>query len=320
MKDYLHTIGRRFPVRFTPEQKRAFEAAALASAKKAGWDAHIGELPKKQSAHRNIIIGDPSSARVLITSHYDTPARSLFPDTRRPRNPFLFLLRTVGEVLLLLAASFAAALLVSRLVTLDRAYFLLLTVLVYFALMFFCFRFRPNPVSANGADSGAAAVLEVMEALPEDARHKAAFILFDDGDGSLRGSKAWAQQHPDIAWTIPAVDLSCVGYGTKMLFAAKRAVACHPDIAALQDAARPKYGFEPRFCRAFPLAPRTDAGNLPLSVAVCACRTTRAGGAYIPFLRTPRDTIAEGANIGWLTDVLVRWVAALPEKGGGNGE
>ncbi len=45
---------------------------------------------------RNLIVGDPDTARTLITAHYDTCSKLPFPNFIMPKNPLLSVLYGVG--------------------------------------------------------------------------------------------------------------------------------------------------------------------------------------------------------------------------------
>ena len=85
MKDYLSEIDGRFPVRNSAEQKASFRAYALAEAQTGAVSAREEE----NEGHTNLVFGDPDTARVIFTAHYDTPRRGLLPNLMLVTNPAL---------------------------------------------------------------------------------------------------------------------------------------------------------------------------------------------------------------------------------------
>ena len=70
-------ILEQFPVRKNKSQKNAFLNEVCAYAEKQGYPVTV------ESGYfgcRNVIFGDPEQAKYLVTAHYDTPARLLFPN------------------------------------------------------------------------------------------------------------------------------------------------------------------------------------------------------------------------------------------------
>ena len=82
----LDEIVRKFPVRKSEEQKDSFLRWAQTIAGNAGIVARTEENGK----HHNFVAGDPDTARVIFTAHYDTPANMILPNLIIPRNLPLF--------------------------------------------------------------------------------------------------------------------------------------------------------------------------------------------------------------------------------------
>ena len=79
-------VFRDFPVRKTKKQKQAFRDAVQSYLKTIGYDSVI---EKGSMGARNVVIGNPESAKFLITAHYDTPAALPFPNLIFATIPFL---------------------------------------------------------------------------------------------------------------------------------------------------------------------------------------------------------------------------------------
>ena len=69
------------PIRKTGAQKKAFQTDVLSLAKDLGYDCY---LEKGIFGLQNIVIGDPETARYLVTAHYDTPASIGLPNIITP--------------------------------------------------------------------------------------------------------------------------------------------------------------------------------------------------------------------------------------------
>ena len=101
----FHTyINDNYPIRKTDEQKKLFRDWAVQQATSLGYTARVDSLGRK-GQHNNVVIGNPHSAKVIFTAHYDTPARSLFPNLMVPRNVPLFIayqFMVIGALIILL--------------------------------------------------------------------------------------------------------------------------------------------------------------------------------------------------------------------------
>ena len=61
----LQTLFAHYPIRRTDAQKQAFQSFVLEHCKEQGIGAKVEELDKNQ----NIVIGDPLTAKVILTAH-----------------------------------------------------------------------------------------------------------------------------------------------------------------------------------------------------------------------------------------------------------
>ena len=80
-------ILKQYPIRKKKQQKQAFREDVTAYAESLGYQV---TLEQKKSAC-NIVIGDPKTAKYLITAHYDTPASIGIPNILTPCNPVSYI-------------------------------------------------------------------------------------------------------------------------------------------------------------------------------------------------------------------------------------
>ena len=311
MTDYIRSIEEKFPVRRTPEQKKAFAASAVSTARRLGWAAMISEPVNGESA-RNIIIGSPSDAQILITAHYDTPAWKLFPTVHMPMNPLLSLLYIVLQVLVLLSVSAAAASGLSLVLGLNVSGSLLAFLLVYLLLMLLTSRLFPSGHSTNSSTSGISAVLSLAEQLPAEYRSTAAMILFDQGTEGCKGSKAWAARHPDLAWKKLVIDLNAVGIGKEFVCGYSANARMLPALETLIASLSGADGYQVHMRCGDRIRP--DRKQLPCHMTITACKRARLLGLYTPWLDCGMDTQADPANIHWLTERLQACCVSLSKN------
>ena len=307
--DYLAYMIEQFPIRKNTAQKDEFLKWAQAEAEKLGYTAKAEALGDKKQ-HRNLVIGNPKTAQVVFTAHYDTPANMLLPNLMVPRNFPVFLLYQIFVVILLLIPAFAAMWL-GAMIAPDTMLPVVLYMAVYMGLLMLLMRGPANKHNANDNTSGVAAVLSLMASLPAEQREKAAFILFDNEEKGKLGSKAFAKAYPDIASLKLFVNMDCVGMGDNLLVLPRRLAIANPDYMKLETAFRSGNGKRALFFSPFGTVCNSDHKSFECGVAVVACKKAPVIGYYAASIHTKRDTVADPANIAFLAENLTSFVASL---------
>lgn len=304
---YWETLQEQFPVRKRREQKEAFRQWAVPEAERLGYAARVEPTG---GFSRNVVVGDPETAEVVFTAHYDTPPRMLLPNIVIPRNLPLFYAYQIGFVLMLVTVAAVVGVAAALLGVKGRAIFWIAW-LVYMGFLMLMLVGPANPHNANDNTSGVATLFELMARLPEDARGRAAFILFDNEEKGLLGSKAYAKAHPEVKCLRLVVNLDCVGNGETFLVIASKLAAQLPAYAALEEALRRQPGRDVCFYGTRGSAYNSDQKSFSCGVAVAACKRRRGIGWYCDRLHTPKDTVCDQENLTFLADALCAWVKDL---------
>ena len=111
---YLDYINQTYSIRRTKEEKQSFQNYVKETVKNAKVET------TKDGKNENIVIGNPETAKVVCTAHYDTPMHSLFPNIMIPRNKAVFYLYQFAPVALVLALSLGPVFLVNAFYPLTR--------------------------------------------------------------------------------------------------------------------------------------------------------------------------------------------------------
>lgn len=307
--NYLDEITRDYPVRKSEEQKSAFLQYALREARRLGYSPRISEDGK----HRNFVAGDPQSAAVLFTAHYDTPANMLLPNLIIPRNLPLFFGYQLCVILLLLLIGGAVAFAAFQISGSGTAA-LVTFFICYYALLLVLIMGPANKHNVNDNTSGVAAVLRLMESLPPELRGQAAFVLFDNEEKGRLGSKAFAARRPEIKKGTLVFNMDCVGVGDHLLIIGKNFARPLPDYALLQQSFVPEDGITPHFYPSTGTTMNSDHRAFRRGVACVACKKRGLVGYYTPSIHTRRDTEASPRNIEYLARSLTGFVKALSEN------
>lgn len=89
MTETTKEIFDNYQIRKTKKQKTAFIEYVKKLAEEYGYSLKV---EKGSFGVRNIVIGDPDTAKVLYTAHYDTCARLPFPNFITPKCFLIYLL------------------------------------------------------------------------------------------------------------------------------------------------------------------------------------------------------------------------------------
>lgn len=307
--NYIDEIVGRFPIRRKAEQKKAFRDWAVEEIRQLGYTVKVEQ--NGAGCHENIIVGDPEKAPVLFTAHYDTPSTIGLPNIMMPRNPVLAFGYVMLMVLILLGGSAAIMLLVGGLTGNPDAARIAWIATYFGVLMFMNFGGIPNKNNVNDNTSGVAALLSIMACLPEDARKKAAFILFDNEEKGLAGSKAYTKDHQQVAYTRFTVNMDCVGVGENILVISRKLARQHQEFAPMQRHMETIATHKVHFFDAVGSVSNSDWKNFKSGVSIMACKHAPVVGFYTPNIHTKRDTEADPENIAAIAEAMSGYVQEL---------
>lgn len=307
MKDYLTEIIEKFPIRRTAEQKNSLFEYVKNEAEAVGLNARIEQLEKK---HNNIVIGDIENASVVYTAHYDTPARSLVPNLMMPRNPGLAYTYAFGIPLLIAFASLGVAYALQAAFGLPYPAFAAIYLALYFGVFFGIMRLGANKTNKNDNTSGVATVLSIMAEKPKGA----AYIFFDNEEKGLLGSKALLKSNKEFWESKPLINFDCVGLGDNIVIIAMEKAEKHPVFEKISDTVKSNNEYNVGLYPKKGSTTNTDSKNFPCGISVMACKKSKKGVLYTPYIHTKRDTVASSENISFLASSFFNLTNTLCEE------
>ncbi len=312
MTETTKTVFERHEVRKSARQKAAFRDYVREIAAREGYDCRE---EKGFLGAKNLIVGNPATARVVFTAHYDTCARMPVPNFITPLHIGIYLVYqlAISVVMLALAGlvgvmcgvavgSLAGSPELGGTVAFFGFYIALL------AELFLIMAGPANPHTANDNTSGVTTLLDLMAALPADMRGDAAFIFFDLEEAGLLGSAGYAARHKAEMRDKLLVNFDCVSDGDTILFAVGKKAT--PHTAALEAAFAPTERLDV-IVRAKGVFYPSDQANFPRGVGVAALKKTRRGLLYMDRIHTKRDTVYEEGNIAYLVEGSVRLLEGM---------
>lgn len=303
MKDYLTEINDRFPIRKSDKEKTAF------------YDYVVGELGEErvrketlEKQHNNIVIGDPAEAKVIFTAHYDTPATSLVPNVMFPANKVLGMLFHMLYPLAMAIFSLLVAFGIGAAFSLKDSDVMCIYLVLYFAIFIGSTRLVTNPHNKNDNTSGVATVLSIAKDMQSD---KVAFVLFDNEEKGLLGSKAFVKKHIKSLNNKMVVNFDCVGNGDQIIFIAKEKAESLSEYELLKASFVDNDRFAVHHIPFKKSLGNSDHKSFPCGVGVVASKKGRAVKFITGRIHTPRDTVADSENIYYLAKNAISFAEKL---------
>lgn len=298
-------VLKTFPVRKTKLQKQAFRDAVQSYAQNLGYDVTVEQ---GSFGVHNLLIGNPETAKYLVTAHYDTCARMLLPNLITPCNALTFWSYQILIVLLLMVETLVISTIVS-LIAGNTEIASLVAVVVYWILLLLLMIGPANKNNANDNTSGVVTVLEILRTMPENQRNKVCFVLFDLEEAGLLGSSAYRKAHKTETDRQVVVNLDCVGDGDHiLLFPTKKLKKDTHKLPPIYKTCgyfgkksilvRDKgFGFYP-----------SDHANFPYGVGIGAFHIQKGVGHYYSRIHTPKDTLLDQTNVNLLRAAITSMI------------
>ena len=312
MTDAAKTVLERWQVRKSKKQKEAFRQWLCAELENLGYSPAV-----EGKGSRNVVVGDPDSAKLLLTAHYDTCAVLPFPNFITPRNLAAYLLYQLLicipifaipvalEVGVMLLWDYAAGTDCPAWLAVGTLYAGLLLVLWWMMAG------PANRHTVNDNTSGVLTLLEIAAALPEADRGHTCLVFFDNEEKGLLGSQKFVSMHKAAKKNALTVNFDCVSDGDFLQLYPEKRVKKEPEaMAALEAAFQGRGEKTVEVVRGFGFYP-SDNKLFARGVGVCALKKKPLIGYYMDRIHTGRDTVLEEENILLLRDGALRLAESL---------
>ena len=303
-------VLRQFPVRKTKKQKRAFRDAVQSYAQSLGYKTKI---EKGKFGLHNIVIGDPETARYLVTAHYDTPAGLWVPNLMVPCNLVLFILSQILITLAVIAPPIILSVLTAWLLPETMVWYFVLLGGLYLSIALMLFG-PANRHNANDNTSGVVTLLETAASMPENLRDRVCFVLFDLEELGMVGSSFHRKKHKYASNLQTVLNLDCVGDGNHILFIPDKRVKREEKLLRrLIDLERccgeKRVQVRDKGFAFFP----SDQKVFPRGVGICALHKNKLCH-YCGRIHTFRDTILDYTNVNILRACLISFIGGAAEE------
>ncbi len=302
MNQIIKDIFDIHQVRKNKKQKTKFIEYTTTKAKEMGWQV---EIEKGIFGLRNIIVGNPSSAKVIYTAHYDTCTVLPFPNFLTPKNLFIYILYNIAIVLAFLIIAFGLGFSIGYIsISLGipkkiASKFVGITCLIIYILMLFG---PANKHTANDNTSGVITLFSLMKNIPEGQKDKVAIIFFDLEEAGLIGSTYFASKRRNIKNNTLVLNFDCVSDGKTMMILAKNQAKKYNDILKEAFESNDEITVDVVNKAIYP----SDQKNFNNGVGIASFNKTKGGMLYMNKIHTKKDTIFQKENIEFLVGGAIK--------------
>lgn len=305
MKDYLNTVDTEYPIRRDESEKKAFQDFVLQELSDTKYNVSVKKMDKQ---HNNIIIGNIEKAKVVFSAHYDTPATSLYPNLIMPRRPILTHLYHFVFPIIMAVLSLLLALVLNTLMGTSEIVFLILYLIIYFMMFLLVTQGFKNKHNKNDNTSGVACVLSLAKS---NYKEDVAFVLFDNEEKGLLGSKAFNKYYKELMKDKLVVNFDCVGLGKNVLLIAKRDASAHSLYSVLKENVNSNEDYDVKFYPINGSVGNSDYKSFKCGIGVMVCEEKKGIGYYTSKIHTNKDEIADVENIEFLVKEFNKFIEKI---------
>ena len=269
--------------------------------------AHFPELKVEEGGfpkNRNVVIGDPNTAKAVFGAHYDTQAVMFFPNFIMPKSPLLSILYALVLVIpMLLLATLVGK--IAGAVFDDPSTVSLLVMVAYWSVLLLMIFGPANKHTANDNTSGVITLIELMSAMTPEERAQSCFVFFDNEEKGLFGSAFFAKEHKETMKEKLLINFDCVSDGDYLMMIPSKKASEHAENlkSAFADVTGKIVLVENGKGIYYP----SDQKNFKKNIGVAAFKKSKLG-LYMDRIHTPKDTVFDEENVSVLVSGFIKFL------------
>lgn len=306
--DVLVTHGERM-YRSSKKKFRTFLQSATA---KLGFNAKID----KHTFAKNVIVGDPTTAKYIFMAHYDTP----------PRLPKFFTKHMlayslVGLPLLACGISFGLPALIlhffntswwTSFLSVAQPILVGLCSAVPISYMF-GFLGGANKTNYNDNSSGVLSLLNIMEKLkdaPQNVKDQVCFVFTDNEEKGLLGSMGFVNRYGKSLKDPLIINLDCVGRGKQINAFYMGTPEGNKVLKEVESLAGNEYTVVPQKTTLSTMSDHISFGK-KYNCATLLCVDKQDNKSIYGQIHSSNDHVIESENINYIADFCAKKVLDL---------
>lgn len=308
MKNYLEEIYNQYPTRKDEIEKERFRNYVIEEVSKSNYDVEIETIKK----HNNVLIGDIQNAKIIFTAHYDTPATSFIPNYMFPRNKGLWMISHFTFPISLGVLSYIFGYLITKQIE-PLSLRIFLCIFIYLSLFFSSFYLSmftfKNKHNKNDNTSGVSTILSLIE---KNDSKDIAFVLFDNEEKGLLGSKAFNEKHKEILKDKFIINFDCVGIGENVLIVVKDKAFKHDYYEYLKQSCVSNEYYHVLYFSNEEARSNSDFRNFECAIGVMTCEC-KNNIYYVDKIHTNKDKEANINNIDFLVESFTKLIKNISQ-------
>ena len=306
----MQEILEKHQIRKTNAQKTAFIDYITERLKKNGYDVTLDENKGMGVFKtRNIVVGNPEDAEVIIGAHYDTPPVSFMPNLMAPTNVPVFILSQIYMFIMICGLGWVLSIPFSFLPISGEAYVYCIEGCLFAVLLWLMFGYQ-NKHCANDNTSGTITLVKILESLPVEKRNKVCVVFFDNEEKGLWGSMEFTKRHKNTKNKF-MINIDCIGDGTRIVSVAPKKVMKteqHEKFTQILLDKSEKYGLIYIKEKMKPMMFGSDQMNFDNGMAMCALNKHKLGFLYCAKIHTNKDRICKEENLNCVAESIVEFI------------
>lgn len=308
--EVIDNIRKDYKIRKTKKQKKAFIETVRRFSKSKNYESEVKEDSAKLFVSRNIEVGKIEKAEIILTAHYDTCPRSIFPNELAPLNKkkrfFKWLRQIIIIILIAVLSVVIGALVFNNYWIAVLLYFISSTIYIFYKFIGIA-----NRNNENDNTSGVVTLLSIMDKIDNESKDKVAFVFFDNEEKGCFGSKHFKKKYKSIIDSKLLINFDCVSEGDNILLVCTKTAMESSHFLNLkkcfEDNAE-SYKKKPIFEVSSKARVSSDHKHFDLSIGVIALLKKKKGTLYLSRIHTNRDTEFDKVNIEYLTRCICDFV------------
>lgn len=300
MKKLSQTIFDNYQIRKTKKQKSDFINFYASELNKLNipYTIETGGIFKS----RNIVIGDIKKAQFVYTAHYDTAPKRILPLPYTLVFPNKAILSSLVDLILIILPLLISYLIFKVFKLPVYIYLIGITVYIYLTLFLSLFG-KANPHTANDNTSGVIALTETLIQLKDE---DAAFILFDNEEKGLFGSRYFNKKNKNLMNNKIVVNLDCISDGDHILVLHSPSLTHNKilfeTLSTVFENSYPNKHVEIQESKFYP----SDHVNFKFYVAIMAANKSKYFSYYLDKIHTSKDIVFDKDNLKLISESLIK--------------
>ena len=137
------------------------------------------------------------------------------------------------------------------------------------------------------------------------------FVLFDNEEKGLLGSRAFNKVHKELLKDKLIINMDCVGVGNNVILIAKDNAKNHPLYNKLNQTFISNEDYNVLYFGTRGSMSNSDYKNFENGIGIMTCKKAKIIGYYTGRIHTIYDTIADIKNIEFISEQMIKFIELI---------